>query len=304
MVKRLFIRAFVFFITLTFALCGFLSSARAQGWVDLGLYGGQIYDIAIDPSNTNHMFAGGYLGGGLYSTTNGGTNWQEVLTGHEGGELEREATFRNTVVYAVKIAPSNSDVIWAAHNYWAEKSTNGGATWTHIWNSAMQDDCTGCPNDSTADYAGSEQFRYCESLAIHPTDPQTVYVGTGGPYSTVSNGAIYKTTDGGTSWSKLPYTFDYTVVDIEIDTINNNIVWAITSDFGSAGWVNSIYRSSTGGTNWTRFFTQYSPHGFYDLIIRPTPNEIFIASYAGIYKVYLDSSIWRFVKVHSTASNC
>ena len=73
MFKRLFIRAFMFFTILTLALCGFLSSAEAQGWVDLGLYGGQIYDIAIDPSNTNHMFAGGYLGGSLYATTNGGT---------------------------------------------------------------------------------------------------------------------------------------------------------------------------------------------------------------------------------------
>jgi len=132
MFKRLFIPAFMFFTILTLVLCGLQSSVIAQGWVDLELYGGQIYDIAINPSNTNQMFAGGYLGGGLYSTTNGGTNWQPVLTGEEGSEMEGEATFRNHAVWAVKIAPSNNSHVWAVHNYWAEKSTNGGATWTHM----------------------------------------------------------------------------------------------------------------------------------------------------------------------------
>ena len=36
-------------------LCGSPISAVAQ-WVDLGLYGGQIKDIEIDPSNNNHIF--------------------------------------------------------------------------------------------------------------------------------------------------------------------------------------------------------------------------------------------------------
>lgn len=164
MVKRLFLPVFVFFITLVLVLCGFAASVGAQAWENMGLYGGQIYEIAIDPDDSDKMFAGAYYGDGLYLTQNGGTTWSPVLTGHEGGELDGEATFRNTAVWAVKIAPStdknpDNNLVWAAHNYCAEKSTDGGDTWTNISNSTMQ---------------GSES-RYCESLAIHPSDPQTVY---------------------------------------------------------------------------------------------------------------------------------
>ena len=136
-----------------------------------------------------------------------------VLTGQEWGELDGEATFRNTAVWAVKIAPStdknpNNNIVWAVHNYGVSKSSSGGAddTWTHISNSTIQDDCTGCPNDSTPDQPGSEQFRYCEALSIDPSDPQTVYVGTGGPNSTDKKGAVYKTSDGGVTWTKIGMT--------------------------------------------------------------------------------------------------
>ncbi len=99
-------RAFVFFAALTLVLCGFGSSAGAEGWINLGLGGGQIYEIAIDPYNHDKMFAAAYYGDGLYLTEDGGDNWGPVLTGHEGGVLDTEATFRNTAVWAVKILAS------------------------------------------------------------------------------------------------------------------------------------------------------------------------------------------------------
>ena len=73
MSKRLFIRAFMVFTILTLALCGFQSSSWAQEyWTNLGLYGGQIYEITIDPDDSDKMFAGAYYGDGLYLTQNGG----------------------------------------------------------------------------------------------------------------------------------------------------------------------------------------------------------------------------------------
>ena len=94
-------------------------SQELEVWTDLGLYGGWVYDIAIDPSNPDKMFAGAYLGGGLFVTEDGGNRWQVVETGgFEGGEDE----FRDHAVYAVKIAPSDTNVVWAAHNFWVEKS--------------------------------------------------------------------------------------------------------------------------------------------------------------------------------------
>ena len=219
-------------VTLVLVKCSivFLASSslpqELDVWTNLGLYGGQIYDIAIDPGNPDKMFAGGYLGDGLFVTTNGGTDWQVVEASNDPPE---EGTFRNHSVWAVKIAASDPDVVWAAHNYWVEVSTDGGETWGHIWNGTMQsssgDTCPNCPN--------WDQFRSCLSLAIDPLDSQTVYVGTSGRYTNwTPYGAVYMTENGGSTWKKLsgpvldepgewtdpkdPGNFDYDVVDLAL----------------------------------------------------------------------------------------
>ena len=68
----------VFFGLLSQVFFAFASSSvsRVEPWTNLGLYGGQIYDIAINPADPDKIFAGTYMGGGLYVTTDGGNSWQ------------------------------------------------------------------------------------------------------------------------------------------------------------------------------------------------------------------------------------
>ncbi|MCP4648199.1 MAG: hypothetical protein GY852_10800, partial [bacterium] len=69
---------------LAFVGCSFFFSSSSSfsqeyhAWTDLGLHGGKIYDIAIDPGNPDRMFAGSHLGDGLFITTNAGSSWQTV----------------------------------------------------------------------------------------------------------------------------------------------------------------------------------------------------------------------------------
>jgi photosystem II stability/assembly factor-like uncharacterized protein len=265
-------------------------------WTNLGLYGGQIYEIAIDPVSPNKMFAGAYYGDGLFKTNNGGSTWEPVLTGHEDGELDGEATFRNTAVWAVKIAPSNANVIWVAHNYWLEKSTDGGATWTHIPNSNIQQNCTNCGGED-------DDFRYCESLAIDPNNPNIVYVGTGGAGGSDSKGAIYKTTDGGSTWTKLGIDglfnaggyavnldneFYSTVVDIAIHPTDSNIIWALDFNDYLGDYRGFLYLSIDGGQTWGDETKRYDigiPAMIAEqgLAVKPDePNVIFIGNFGGI----------------------
>ncbi|MFV1951282.1 MAG: WD40/YVTN/BNR-like repeat-containing protein [Nitrospinota bacterium] len=254
--KFLVLTAFVF-------LC-FPSFLLAQGdlvFTNLGLYGGRIYDIAIDYSEPNKIFAGTYMGDGLYMTANGGEKWLAVETG---GKIRKEDEFKNHTVWAVKIAPDNPGVIWVAHDYWAEKSTDGGVTWTHITNSAMQ----------------QSEFRYCRSLAIHPSDSQTVYVGTGGPDSTDSSGAIYKTVDGGAEWRKIK-DVDFPVVDIAVDPQNKDIIWAVTNSFG---WDGTLYQSKDGGDTWS-VIPSLPSYGYLTVAVKPNDsNTVFTGSVSGIIK--------------------
>ena len=78
---RAFDRVLIVFVLgpgLVFLLASLSHSQELQVWTDLGLFGGQIYDIEIDPTNPDKMFAGGHLGDGLFVTTNGGADWQVV----------------------------------------------------------------------------------------------------------------------------------------------------------------------------------------------------------------------------------
>jgi hypothetical protein len=296
---KLSIFSLSFFLFLLIIL-NLIPSQSMAGWDNLGLYGGQIFEIAIDPDDPEKMFAGAYYGGGLFVTTDGGTNWSPILTGAEGTAMDGESTFRNTAVWSVKIAPSTdgnsaNNLVWAVHNYWAEKSTDGGSNWTHIKNSTMQ----GSDN--------SDRYRYCRSLAIDPSDPSTIYVGTGGTSSSNYKGAIYKTEDSGITWTKMGVTgtfcagtdckysatldheFYSSVVDIAIHPTDSNIIWALDFNEDSvSGFVGFLYISTNAGQTWSRVpgagLAAYI--GEQGLAVKPNePNVLFIASWYGIARV-------------------
>ena len=102
------------------------------------------------------------------------------------------------------------------------------------------------------------------SIAVHPTNPNIIYIGTGEVYnnSAASAGAtgaghirlfrgsygvgVLKTTDGGATWTK-SLDFSYSnltgVMDMAIDPSNPSIVYAATSE--------GLYRTNDDGANWT-----------------------------------------------------
>lgn len=149
---------------------------------------------------------------------------------------------------ALVIDPTNPHTIFAAAvagGVW--KSTNGGASWFPT-------------SDLTANLA------VC-ALAMDPSNHQVLFAGTGEIYASdgLQGNGIFRTTDGGTSWTQLTSTASNTnfhyVNDIIISPSNSQRLYAATNT--------GIWRSVNGGTNWTRVLNSDPPsEGCTDLAIR------------------------------------
>jgi photosystem II stability/assembly factor-like uncharacterized protein len=207
------------------------SDATAQGtlWQDLGLYGGQINRIAIDPYDSRYLYAGSWNGEGFFASEDSGETW---LIGAENPDW-----FRNLEVYDIDIDPNNPENIWVANNHYVDVSHDYGLTWKTF-------------------FFASDEGRFCYAVKVDPHDVtgDTVYVGTGGPNGTDELGVLYKTIDGGATWFKMENTFPdnyqpFNIWDIDVNPAVPNEIWATSRKAGLSP-EGRIFMTMDGGNQW------------------------------------------------------
>jgi photosystem II stability/assembly factor-like uncharacterized protein len=121
-------------------------------------------------------------------------------------------------------------------------------------------------------------------IAIHPTNPDIVYVGTGEPNNRQSasfGDGIYKTTDGGKTWKHIGLRETQSIARIVIDPKNPEVVYvaAVGHLFGP-NKERGIYKSTNGGATWTLVKFIDEDTGFNDIAIdHSNPNILYAASY-------------------------
>src|SRR5262249_25875073 len=151
-----------------------VAAGQSAGWKTSGPWGGSLYCLTRDPSQSSTLYAGTQRG--VYKSTDGGATWQFSGVGMP---IERVQTIvidptSTSTVYAGTITPNGVESVGIF------KSTDSGATWTSI-NAGLVDPIVGfAPVD-------------VEALAIDPKHPATILAGS--RYS-----EVYKSTDGGTTW--------------------------------------------------------------------------------------------------------
>ena len=246
---------------------------------------GRVYGMVIDPTNQGTMYAVG-LDQGVWKTTNSGANWTQINNG-----------LLNIGVQAIAISPSNSQILYAGTTYGTNegvyKTTNGGSSWTVMNNgiaepvgsigiqaimvhptnpdivwitvfSGLADAVNGIykTTDGGANWfaitSGLGSIKNFLALAMSPTDPNTIYLGSSflvtaqtGPSS------IYKSTDGGTNWvlSSNGLPTDPTEINpirtLNVSTANPNVV--IAGLFvNTATLLGGFYISTDAGANWVQ----------------------------------------------------
>jgi photosystem II stability/assembly factor-like uncharacterized protein len=211
--------------------------------------GAYIGSIAVDPGNSQILLAGAQfqcsVGSGMYRSTDGGTTWTEVLGTQSAPDLITGLVFDptngNNVYAAVGASTSASnDGIW--------KSTNAGVTWALANGSG-----------ATA-FPGSSAARI--SLAIAASSSTTLYAGAA---SASSGGTsvlgVYKTTNGGGSWTQLSSAPNYCSPDpataqcyfdnvVAVAPNNPNIVLLGGSESATTAYAGTLYLSLDGGSTW------------------------------------------------------
>ena len=122
------------------------------------------------------------------------------------------------------------------------------------------------------------------AIAIHPTNPNVVYVGTGEANNrqTASFGdGIYKTTDGGKTFKNIGLKETQTIGRIVIDPRNPEVVYVAAGGhlFGPNA-ERGVYKTTDGGATWNKIKFVDENTGFSDLIMdKSNPNVLYASSY-------------------------
>jgi hypothetical protein len=249
---------------------------NAWTYVNTGQPTVAVSSIAIHPLNPNLMYIGtGEVGSaygrgqvgtpgarstygmGVLKSVNGGATW--TLT-------SLTFTFPQvTAVQKVLVNPSSTTTVFAITSEGTYKSVDAGSTWTLVHNVLMGMD-----------------------IVINPADTAVLYACYGQRNSTSGKG-IYKTTNGGASWTRLTAldTTNFGRTSLALSPSNPQTIYAGVAHGGTSS-LRGLYRSTNGGTTWTlQTSTNYmSTQGWYDNVIavHPTNPAIVLAAGLDIYK--------------------
>jgi len=199
----------------TWTMIGPVNSATT-GYSGSGNHGGYVYLNRLDPTNTNKMFAA-FLTGGLWMTTDGGTNW--TLT---------DANMPNESYNDIDVCTGTPSVVYAMMQSRVIKSTDGGLSWANT--TLMSPTYTGTAYD----------------IAVSPSNSNIVVARWGDK--------IYRTTDGGTTWAAILTGLPtYSIWDcsnhsemLDWSTTNNSVVYFLSYGSANPNQV-VVYRSADAG---------------------------------------------------------
>ena len=214
----------------------------ALRWREIGpLRGGRTTAVAGVPG-AEKVYYMGMVNGGIWKTDDAGRTWDPIFDGQDTGSIG-----------ALAVAPSNENVVYAGSGEGRQrpdlaigdgmyKSTDAGATWTHL---------------------GLRDGQQIPAIAVDPRDANRLYVAVlGHPYGPNAQRGVYRSTDGGATFERVLYKDENTgAFSVAIDPSHPDTVYATLWSARQAPWEigssfelpqNGLYKSTDGGTTWTQ----------------------------------------------------
>ncbi|HKT26324.1 MAG TPA: hypothetical protein VJR04_17070 [Terriglobales bacterium] len=262
---------------------------KGLSWRLVGPFrGGRVLAVTGSVGEPNTYYFGG-VGGGVWKTTDGGITWTPM------SDKEKFSS-----VGAIAVAESDPNVVYVGtgeacirnnilQGNGMYKSTDAGKTWHFI---------------------GLEDTRHIGRLAVHPKNPDIVFVAAlGHAYGRNTERGVFRSTDGGKTWQKVLYKDDQTgAIDVVFDPSNPSILYAALwqayrtpYSMVSGGPGSGLYRSADGGTTWTQIKGNGFPTGVLGRIgvaVSAEPNRVYAlieADKGGLYRSDDGGEHWRLV---------
>jgi photosystem II stability/assembly factor-like uncharacterized protein len=238
-------------------------------WRSIGPFrGGRTRACAGVPAQPNVFYIGA-VNGGVWKTTDYGRTWRPIFDDQPTGSIG-----------AIAVAPSDPNVVYVGSGEGLQrpdlstgdgiyKSTDAGATWTHL---------------------GLRDGQQIPQIVVDPRNANRLFVAVlGHPYGPSAERGIFRSTDGGRSFEKVLYKDENTGgSDVEVDPSNPEIVYATLWEARQGPWENAawsgtgggIFKSTDSGTTWRRL-TQGLPEGVTQANVAMAPSRA-IRLYASV----------------------
>ena len=241
--------------------------------------GGRVVAVVGVPGDSTTFYFGA-VDGGIWKTTDAGVVWTPVFDGQPIASIG-----------ALAVAPSAPKTIYAGSGEsdirsdlspgnGVYKSLNGGESWVHV---------------------GLENTRQISRIVVDPKDSNVVYVGAlGHAFEPNPERGVYKSTDGGTHWTKvLDQGPDTGISDLAICSSNPTLLFAGTWHTHRPPWSTyapidgpggGLYRSQDAGKTWSRLEGKGLPDGDWGRVgvdVAPDGRKVYAliqAKKSGLYR--------------------
>lgn len=255
--------------------------------------------LAIDPRNGTTMYAGTWWR--AYKSQDSGKSWR----------LIKDGMIDDSDVFAITINPKNADHLVSSACSGIYESFNGGEKWTKIQGIPSQSrrtrDILQHPTIPGTFYAATTEGFWMttnggkswmmttqrnleiNSIAVHPDEPNRVFIGT-------NNYGVMVSNDGGRNFvpTNINFTSRFTST-VTPDIERPNRVYATTQNTATGGGF--LFISDDGGKNWTpaKSLDPARIVPFSVLQSKVNPNDIYLGTNVGIYRSIDRGNIWTLV---------
>jgi photosystem II stability/assembly factor-like uncharacterized protein len=201
--------------------------------------GGRVDDIAVVESNPSTIYIG-FATGGIWKSTNNGTTWLPIFD-----------KYPVSSIGDIAIAPSNPDIIYVGTGEPNNRQSSSFGAGVYKSTDAGQ----------TFEAMGLKDTQSIARVVVHPKDPNIVYVAAVGHlFGPNQERGLYKTTDGGKTWTNTKFIDENTgFTDVAMDPSNPNVLVAASYQrrrtpwgFNGGGPGSGLWKTTDGAKTWTR----------------------------------------------------